>query len=220
MPPAKCVTFSSPIEYVREYQVQDGAVSAFNELVRSPDIITAQLAVGGLVNIAVTLTAAQADSMQRVVLRTIKKLLASQCDADRLHFCALTVKNLTVLDNIRAYLDDQVAGVAMDILARLGSGSDDTIIVCSGALFNCLSIKQSRIRATDMNIVRECQRLFGLCATDAQHSCTVLLAELSKYSDVANRLLDQGIMNIFSSNLSASDQRSGERSRTTFNTAM
>lgn len=185
-------------------------MSAFKELVRSPDNITAQLAVGGLVNIAVTLTASQADSMQRVVLRTIKKFLAGQCDADRLHFCALIVKNLTVLDNVRTHLDDQVAGVAMDILARLGPGSDGTIIVCSGALFNCLSIKQSRIRAIDMNIVRECQRLLEFCVTDAQHSCTLLLAELSKYSDVANRLLDEGIMNIFSSNLSASDQRSGE----------
>lgn len=161
-------------------------------------------------NIAVTLTAAQADSMQRVVVRTTVSLLAGPCDADCLHFCALAAKNLTVLDNVRAYLDDQVAEIAIDILTRLGSGSDDTVILCTGTLFNCLPFKQSRVRATDKNIVAECQRLIGVCAADAQHSCTVLLAELSKYSDVAYRLLDGGIMKIFSSNLIASDPRSGE----------
>lgn len=161
-------------------------------------------------NIAITLTAAQADSMQRVVVRTVTTLLAETCDADCLHFCALAAKNLTVLDNVRAYLDDQVAGIAIDILARLGTGSDDTVIICTGTLFNCLAFKQSRVRATDKNIVAECQRLIGVCGADAQHSCTVLLAELSKYSDVAHRLLDGGIMEIFSSNLSAPDPRSGE----------
>lgn len=162
-------------------------------------------------NIAVTLTASQADSMQRVVVRTITSLLAGSCDGDVLHFCALAAKNLTVLENVRAYLDDQVAAIAIDILARLGSGSDDTVILCTGTLFNCLAYKQSRIRATDKNIVAECKRLIAVCGVDAQYSCTVLLAELSKYSDVTHRLLDGGIMQIFSSNLSASDPRSGER---------
>lgn len=161
-------------------------------------------------NIAITLTAAQADSMQRVVVRTITSLLAGPCDDNALHFCALAAKNLTVLDNVRAYLDDQVAAIAIDILARLGSGSDDTVVLCTGTLFNCLAFKQSRVRATDKHIVAECKRLIAVCGADAQYSCTVLLAELSKYSDVAHRLLDGGIMQVFSSNLSASDPRSGE----------
>lgn len=161
-------------------------------------------------NIAITLTAAQADSMQRVVVRTITTLLSGSCDADCLHFCALAAKNMTVLDNVRAYLDDQVAGIAIDILAKLGSGSDDTVILCTAAMFNCVTQKQSRLRATDKDLVAECQRLISVCGADAQHSCTVLLAELSKHSDVAYRLLDGGIMDIFSSNLSASDSRSGE----------
>lgn len=161
-------------------------------------------------NIAITLTAAQADSMQRVVVRTITNLLGELCDADCLHFCALAAKNLTVLDNVKAYLDDQVAGIAIDILARLRPGSDDTVILCTGTLFNCVGFKQSRVRATDKNIVAECQRVIGICGADAQHSCTVLLAELSKHSDVAYRLLEAGIMETFSSNLSASDPRSGE----------
>lgn len=148
--------------------------------------------------------------MQRVVVRTITTLLSGPFDADCLHFCALAAKNLTVLDNVRAYLDDQVSGIAIDILARLGSGSDDTVILCTAAMFNCVAQKQSRLRATDKNLVAECQRLISVCGVDAQHSCTVLLAELSKHSDVAYRLLDGGIMDIFSSNLSASDSRSGE----------
>lgn len=148
--------------------------------------------------------------MQRVVVRTVTTLLSECCDADSLHFCAMAVKNLTVLDNVRAYLDDQVAAIAMDILAKLGADNSNTIILCAATLFNCLSFKQSRIRATDTNIVAECQRLFGLCSSDAQHSCTVLLAELSKYSDITNRLLDGGIMQLFSRNLSSSDSRSGE----------
>lgn len=147
--------------------------------------------------------------MQRVVVRTITNLLAGACDGDCLHFCALAAKNMTVLDNVRAYLDDQVAGIAMDILARLGSGSDDTVILCTGTLFNCLGLKQSRARAIEKNVVAECQRVISICGADARHSCTVLLAELSKYNDVANRLLDEGIMDIFSTNLSASDPRSG-----------
>lgn len=161
-------------------------------------------------NIAITLTAAQADSMQRVVVRTITNLLSGKCDVDCLHYCALAVKNLTVLDNVRAYLDDQVTGIAIDILARLGSGSGDTVILCTAAIFNCVAQKQSRLRATDKNLVAECQRLMNVCGADAQHSCTVLLAELSKHSDVAYRLLDGGIMQMFSSNLSASDPLSGE----------
>lgn len=192
-------------------QVQDGAIPALNSLARSPKALTSQLATGGLVNIAITLTAAQADSMQRVVVRTITTLLAGSCDADCLHFCALAAKNLTVLDNVRAYLDDQVAGIAIDILGRIGSGSDDTVVLCTAAIFNCVAQKQSRLRATDKNLVAECQRLISVCGPDAQHSCTVLLAELSKHSDVAYRLLDGGIMEIFSSNLSASDSRLGEQ---------
>lgn len=148
--------------------------------------------------------------MQRVVVRTITTLLSGPCDADCLHFCALAAKNLTVLDNVRAYLDDQVSGIAIDILERLGSGGDDTVILCTATIFNCVAQKQSRLRATDKNLVAECQRLISVCGADAQHSCTVLLAELSKHSDVAYRLLDGGIMDIFSSNLSASDSRSGE----------
>lgn len=149
--------------------------------------------------------------MQRVVVRTITTLLSGPCDADCLHFCSLATKNLTVLDNVRAYLDDQVAGIAIDIMARLGSGSGDTVILCTAAIFNCVAQKQSRLRATDKNLVAECQRLINACGADAQHSCTVLLAELSKHSDVAHRLLDGGIMQIFSSNLSASDPRSGKK---------
>lgn len=190
--------------------MQDGAIPALNVLARSPNVLTGQLAAGGLVNIAITLTAAQADSMQRVVVRTTTALLLEKCDGDSLHFCAMAVKNLTVLDNVRAYLDDQVAAIAMDILAKLGSDSSDTVILCSAALFNCLAFKQSRVRATENNIVTESQRLMSICSADAQHSCTVLLAELSKYSDVTNRLLDGGIMQLFSDNLSSSDPRSGE----------
>ncbi|CAB1104642.1 unnamed protein product [Ectocarpus sp. CCAP 1310/34] len=189
-------------------QVQDGAIPALNALARSATVLTAQLATGGLVNIAITLTAAQADSMQRVVMRTVTNLLSGSCDSDGLHFCALAAKNLTVLDNVRAYLDDQVAGIAIDILARLGPGSDDTVILCTAAIFNCAAQKQSRLRATEKNLVAECQRLISVCNSDAQHSCTVLLAELSKHTDVANRLLDGGILDIFSTNLSAADPRS------------
>lgn len=179
-------------------------------LARSSDILTAKLAAGGLVNIAITLTAAQADSMQRVVVRTTSALLLEKCNGDSLHFCALAVKNLTVLDNVRAYLDDQVAAIAVDILAKLGPDSSDTVILCSAAIFNCLTFKQSRIRATDKSIVKECRRLMSICSADAQHSCTVLLAELSKYRDVTNNLLDGGIMQLFSDNLSSFDPRSGE----------
>ncbi|CAM9586169.1 unnamed protein product, partial [Hapterophycus canaliculatus] len=193
---------------LEEWLVQDGAIPALNSLSRSPRVLTVQLATGSLVNIAITLTAAQADSMQRVVVRTITNLLSGPCGSDSLHFCALAAKNLTVLDNVRAYLDDQVAGIAIDILERLGSGSCDTVILCTAAIFNCVAQKQSRLRATDKNLVAECQRLINVCGADAQHSCTVLLAELSKHSDVAHRLLDGGIMQIFSSNLSASDPRS------------
>ncbi|CAM9140790.1 unnamed protein product [Ectocarpus sp. 6 AP-2014] len=193
---------------LEEWLVQDGAIPALNALARSATVLTAQLATGGLVNIAITLTAAQADSMQRVVMRTVTNLLSGSCDSDGLHFCALAAKNLTVLDNVRAYLDDQVAGIAIDILARLGSGSDDTVILCTAAIFNCVAQKQSRLRATDKNLVAECQRLISVCGSDAQHSCTVLLAEVSKHTDVANRLLDGGILDIFSTNLSAADPRS------------
>lgn len=205
-----CIEYIYAFPHPAGMQVQDGAIPALNSLARSAKALTAQLATGSLVNIAITLTAAQADSMQRVVVRTITTLLSGPCDADCLHFCALAAKNLTVLDNVRAYLDDQVSGIAIDILERLGSGGDDTVILCTAAIFNCVTQKQSRLRATDKNLVAECQRLISVCGADAQHSCTVLLAELSKHSDVAYRLLDGGIMDIFSSNLSASDSRSGE----------
>ncbi|CAM9466039.1 unnamed protein product [Scytosiphon promiscuus] len=193
---------------LEEWLVQDGAIPALNSLSRSARTLTAQLATGSLVNIAITLTAAQADSMQRVVVRTVTTLLGGACDLDCLHFCALAARNLTVLDNVRAYLDDQVAGIAIDILSRLGSGSGDTTILCTAAIFNCVAQKQSRLRATDKDLVAECQRIINTCGADAQHSCTVLLAELSKHSDVAHRLLDGGILRIFSSNLSSSDPRS------------
>lgn len=193
-------------------QVKDGAIPALNTLARSTNSVTAQLAMGGLVNLATTLTAAQADSMQRVVIRTTTSLLAERaCNADCLHFCALATKNLTVLDNVRAYLDDEVAAIATGILTRLGLGHDDTIVLCMEVLSNCLPLKQSRVRVTESNIVPECQRLLRVCGTSAQHSCTVLLAELSKYSDVAHRLLDGGVMNIFSSNLSSSNPKSGQK---------
>lgn len=148
--------------------------------------------------------------MQRVVVRTITNMLSHSCDPDFLHFCAMVVKNLTVLENVRAYLDDQVAAIAMDIMGRVSDGSNDTVMLCAAILFNCLGFKQSRIRMADGNIICQCRRLFGFCSSDAQHSCTLLLAELSRYDDVTNRLLNGGILQLFSSNLSSSDPRSGE----------
>lgn len=148
--------------------------------------------------------------MQRVVVRTVTTLVAKNGGADTLLFCAMAVKNLTVLNTVKASLDDQVAGIAMDILSKLGHDSNDTIVLCAATLFNCLPVKQSRFLATDKNIVAESRRLMRVCSANAQHSCTVLLAELSKYSDVTNRLLDGGIMQVFSSNLSSSDPRSGK----------
>ncbi|CAM9314083.1 unnamed protein product, partial [Discosporangium mesarthrocarpum] len=193
---------------LEEWLVQDGAIPALNLLARSPNLHTSRLALSGLVNVAVTLTAAQADSMQRLVVRTVTAILSETNDPGILHFCAMTTNNLTVLENVRAYLDDHVAGIAMDILSKLGPNSDKTITLCAATIFNSLTVKSCRTRVAQRDIVTECQRLISISGKEARHSCITILAELSKYSDVTNQLLDGGIMSTFSCTLSATDPRS------------
>ncbi|CAM9171462.1 unnamed protein product, partial [Choristocarpus tenellus] len=193
---------------LEEWLVQDGAVPALNLLSRNANLHTARLAISSLVNVAVTLTAAQADSMQRLVLRTINNILEEATDVGVLHFCALMTNNLTVLENVRAYLDYQVADIAMSILTKLGPNSNETVALCAATMFNMLTFKSCRTHLAQRNVVAECQRLMDMCGSSVRHSCIMVLAEMSKYSDLTSCLLDGGILHTFSCNLSAAEPHS------------
>ncbi|KAG5178999.1 hypothetical protein JKP88DRAFT_280749 [Tribonema minus] len=126
-----------------EWLVQDGALGALSSLARMPNLYTSRLALAGLVNVALILTAGRADNTQRLVVsacrdlvvnvaliltagragntqplvvRQISHLLQETDDSEIASFCAAAALNLTVLPNVRAYLDDQVVDIALTVL--------------------------------------------------------------------------------------------------------
>lgn len=172
--------------------------------------MTTQLAVAGLVNTAVVLTVAQADSMQRTVIRALARLAAGRPQEDTLRFCAVALKSLTVLENVRVYLDEDTVNVAMDVMTSCAVERSETVAFCAAAIFNCIALKPARWRAIERHVVAECRRIVDACDADVRYSCIMLLAELAKHQDVTERLLEDGVLHMFSVNLCSTDARLGE----------
>ncbi|CAM9301732.1 unnamed protein product [Chrysoparadoxa australica] len=192
---------------IEEWLVQDGAVAALNLLLRSPNIFTTRLGLAGLVNLSMVMTASKADATQRTVIKSAGALMRESSDHELGHFCAVLIHNLTVLESIWIHLDDSAAAVCMRIAQSLDKNHSKTMAICSSTLYNVLPIKKCRSRMVSMGIV-ELLRNFMLDASQqAKNSCTMLLAELAKYRDVSQVLLEHGLISLFTANIGSADAR-------------